>query len=60
MTADAYPSWSEVREVGPRDGLQNEAPIPVEARIDLIDALSATGACPARLAGARGRTSASR
>ncbi len=43
MTADAYPSWSEVREVGPRDGLQNEAPIPVEARIDLIDALSATG-----------------
>lgn len=43
MTADAYPSWSEVRRWGRRDGLQNEAPIPVEARIDLIDVLSATG-----------------
>lgn len=43
MPADRYPSSSEVREVGPRDGLQNEAPIPVEARIELIDALSRTG-----------------
>lgn len=43
MAADRYPTWSEVREVGPRDGLQNEDPIPVEARIDLIDALSTTG-----------------
>lgn len=32
-----------VGEVGPRDGLQNEAPIPVADRIRLIDALSATG-----------------
>jgi hydroxymethylglutaryl-CoA lyase len=43
MAADTYPSWSEVREVGPRDGLQNEDPIPIGARIDLVDALSATG-----------------
>lgn len=32
-----------LREVGPRDGLQAEAPISVEARIALIDALSYTG-----------------
>jgi hydroxymethylglutaryl-CoA lyase len=32
-----------VREVGPRDGLQAEDPVPVEGRIRLIDALSATG-----------------
>lgn len=43
MSVDEYPSCSEVREVGPRDGLQNEAPIPISARIELIDALSATG-----------------
>jgi hydroxymethylglutaryl-CoA lyase len=43
MAADRYPTSSEVREVGPRDGLQNEDPIPVEARIELIDALSTTG-----------------
>ena len=43
MPIDRYPSSSEVREVGPRDGLQNEDPIPVEARIDLVDALSDTG-----------------
>ena len=31
-------------EVGPRDGLQNEAkPVPVEAKVALIDALSAAG-----------------
>ncbi|MDG2113174.1 MAG: hydroxymethylglutaryl-CoA lyase [Actinomycetota bacterium] len=33
----------EIREVGPRDGLQNEDPIPVEQRVALIDALSGTG-----------------
>src|SRR3954454_12612825 len=33
----------EVREVGPRDGLQNEKPVPVDDRVRLIDALSATG-----------------
>jgi hydroxymethylglutaryl-CoA lyase len=40
------PSWPDrvdVREVGPRDGLQNEAPVPVDDRVRLIDALSATG-----------------
>jgi hydroxymethylglutaryl-CoA lyase len=33
----------EIREVGPRDGLQNEAPVPVEDRVRLIDALAAAG-----------------
>jgi hydroxymethylglutaryl-CoA lyase len=37
------PPSIEIREVGPRDGLQNEAPVPVEQRVRLIDALSATG-----------------
>ncbi len=37
------PSRVTIREVGPRDGLQAEAPLPVEARVRLIDALSATG-----------------
>ena len=39
----AWPTRVEVREVGPRDGLQNEAPVPVADRVRLIDALSATG-----------------
>jgi hydroxymethylglutaryl-CoA lyase len=38
-----WPDQVEVREVGPRDGLQNEVPVAVDARIRLIDALSATG-----------------
>ncbi|MGH8978772.1 MAG: hydroxymethylglutaryl-CoA lyase, partial [Acidimicrobiia bacterium] len=38
-----WPAAVEVREVGPRDGLQNESPVPVDARVRLIDALSATG-----------------
>jgi hydroxymethylglutaryl-CoA lyase len=38
-----WPARVEIREVGPRDGLQNEAPVPVEARIALIDALARTG-----------------
>jgi hydroxymethylglutaryl-CoA lyase len=37
------PTRVDVREVGPRDGLQNEATVPVEQRVRLIDALSATG-----------------
>ena len=37
------PARVDVREVGPRDGLQNEAPVPVDQRVRLIDALSATG-----------------
>jgi hydroxymethylglutaryl-CoA lyase len=39
----AWPSAVEIGEVGPRDGLQNEATVPVADRIRLIDALSATG-----------------
>jgi hydroxymethylglutaryl-CoA lyase len=37
------PSAVSIREVGPRDGLQNEAPVAIEARVALIDALAATG-----------------
>lgn len=37
------PESVEICEVGPRDGLQNEDPIPVAERVRLIDALSATG-----------------
>ncbi|MCC3316167.1 hydroxymethylglutaryl-CoA lyase [Nocardia africana] len=33
----------EIREVGPRDGLQIEEPIPTEAKLAFIDALVATG-----------------
>ena len=42
MIAD-LPTSVEIREVGPRDGLQNEETIPVSERVALIDALSATG-----------------
>src|SRR3954453_1089682 len=38
-----WPSAVEIGEVGPRDGLQNEATVPVTDRIRLIDALSGTG-----------------
>ncbi len=37
------PGQISVREVGPRDGLQNEEPVPTEAKVELIDRLSATG-----------------
>src|SRR3954454_17515688 len=37
------PAAISLREVGPRDGLQNEAPVPTEAKVALIDALSGTG-----------------
>lgn len=37
------PSVISLREVGPRDGLQNEDPVPTQAKIELIDRLSATG-----------------
>jgi len=37
------PERISVREVGPRDGLQNEPPIPTSDKIELIDALSRTG-----------------
>jgi hydroxymethylglutaryl-CoA lyase len=39
----SVPSAVEICEVGPRDGLQNEATIPVADRVLLIDALAATG-----------------
>jgi hydroxymethylglutaryl-CoA lyase len=39
----SLPSHADVREVGPRDGLQNEPPVPVADRVRLIDALSVTG-----------------
>ncbi|NUR49511.1 MAG: hydroxymethylglutaryl-CoA lyase [Hamadaea sp.] len=32
-----------IREVGPRDGLQNEDPVPTAAKVELIDVLSGTG-----------------
>jgi hydroxymethylglutaryl-CoA lyase len=37
------PAAISVREVGPRDGLQNEHPISTDAKVRLIDALSKTG-----------------
>jgi len=37
------PSAVSIREVGPRDGLQAEDPVPTEAKVRLIDALSTTG-----------------
>jgi hydroxymethylglutaryl-CoA lyase len=37
------PRHISVREVGPRDGLQNEQPVSTQAKIELIDRLSATG-----------------
>src|SRR5207248_4047583 len=33
----------DIREVGPRDGLQNEPPVPVADRVRLIDALAEAG-----------------
>ena len=37
------PGRISVREVGPRDGLQNENPVPAAAKIALIDRLGRTG-----------------
>src|SRR3954468_692068 len=37
------PASISLREVGPRDGLQNEAPVPTDVKGTLIDALSQTG-----------------
>jgi hydroxymethylglutaryl-CoA lyase len=37
------PERLSLREVGPRDGLQNEDPVPTADKIALIDALSLTG-----------------
>ena len=37
------PDRISVREVGPRDGLQNEDPVPTDAKVALLDRLSVTG-----------------
>jgi hydroxymethylglutaryl-CoA lyase len=37
------PATISLREVGPRDGLQNEAPVSTQDKVELLDALSATG-----------------
>ena len=37
------PERLSLREVGPRDGLQNEDPVPTEDKVALIDALSQSG-----------------
>ena len=37
-----FPTDVEIREVGPRDGLQNEMVLPVDQIVALIYALSAT------------------
>ena len=41
--SEVFPSEVRIREVGPRDGLQSEAPLSVEQRVALIDSLAATG-----------------
>jgi hydroxymethylglutaryl-CoA lyase len=38
-----WPPTVSLREVGPRDGLQNEDPVPTEAKVELLNALSRTG-----------------
>jgi hydroxymethylglutaryl-CoA lyase len=38
-----FPRSVAIREVGPRDGLQAEDPVGLDARVALIDALSSTG-----------------
>ena len=37
------PARISLREVGPRDGLQNEDPVPTAAKVELINTLAATG-----------------
>lgn len=37
------PASISIREVGPRDGLQNEAPVPTSAKVALVEALAGTG-----------------
>jgi hydroxymethylglutaryl-CoA lyase len=37
------PDSVSIREVGPRDGLQNEDPVPTDAKVKLLDALASTG-----------------
>ncbi len=37
------PATVSLREVGPRDGLQNESPVPTAGKVALLEALSRTG-----------------
>lgn len=39
----SYPDRVDIRDVGPRDGLQPEAPVPVADRIRLVEALQDAG-----------------
>ena len=39
----SWPQQVSLREVGPRDGLQNEAPVPTDAKVRLLDMLAQTG-----------------
>src|SRR4051812_41288119 len=41
--AGQAPSRVSIREVGPRDGLQNEDPVPTDDKVALLDLLSGTG-----------------
>src|SRR5579859_1526976 len=43
MGGSVFPESISVREVGPRDGLQNEDPVPTDAKVALLDALGSTG-----------------
>jgi hydroxymethylglutaryl-CoA lyase len=43
ITMDNLPARVSIREVGPRDGLQNEDPVPTAEKVRLLDALSRTG-----------------
>ena len=38
-----WPTSVSIREVGPRDGLQNEQPVPAADKVRLVNALSQTG-----------------
>ena len=43
MTPVALPPQVSIREVGPRDGLQLEAPVPTEGKLALLQALAGAG-----------------
>jgi len=43
MGMSQLPASVSIREVGPRDGLQNEDPVPTAAKVRLLDALGRTG-----------------
>lgn len=43
LSPRSIPAAVSIREVGPRDGLQNEEPVSVDDRVRLVDALSRTG-----------------